>query len=67
MSSTMHNVAGLDGEDPDSDMEEQVEAVHAAVAQCLYIIFGLDMPHRSASWGGNIQVSSILLYTFIYI
>ena len=29
------------------------EAVDGALAQCLFALYGIDLPHRSADWGGG--------------
>ena len=29
------------------------EAVDGALAQCLYALYGIDLPHRNADWGGG--------------
>eukprot|EP00884_Botryococcus_braunii_P017453 jgi/Botrbrau1/4391/Bobra.105_2s0037.1 len=40
------------GCEDDDDVRQQLDGV---VAQCLYLLYGVDLPHRDNSWGSGLQ------------
>lgn len=50
-------------QDSDEDLGEEIEdeamIVEGAIAQCLYLRYGLDQDYRNEGWGGDHLVSSL--------
>lgn len=45
------------GAPPGSGVEEEVrQQIEGVMAQCLYLLYGVDIPHRDESWGSGAQV-----------
>ena len=45
-----------------SDEESDAQYLEAVLAQCLYILFGLDLHHRDSAWGGDVEVCGPFLF-----
>ena len=54
-SATVHARAGAEEEAEDPGLQERLEA---ALAQCVFCLYGVDLPWRDEHWGGgNVEVS----------
>ena len=50
----------VDGASSSEEAEEEISLLEGAIAQCLFLRYGLDMDYRDDSWGGHVLVSHTL-------
>lgn len=42
-----------------SEAEDDIHHLEGAVAQCMYLQYGLNLEHRDAAWGGEATVRGL--------
>ena len=47
---------GEEEEEEEEDFASLALRIDSAVAQCLFLLYGVDLPWRDAQWGGSGQV-----------